>query len=383
MAVVTLRTPPGLEGVTVAETALGGVRGDEGFFHYREFSAVELARARSLEDVWFLMHCGRLPDSAELAQFRAEVGQDRHLLPEIADLVARSARVGRDVPALTWVRTAMSLVAQSLHATSWLGGDLAALRRQAMHLAATVPTVLAVGWRARHGEEPIPPDPDLGVATDLLRMLTGEAPNPAHARALEQYLMLTVDHGFNASTFAGRAVVSTGADLGSGVVAALGSLSGPLHGGAPALVLDMLEDIATPDRAAQWIDDALGRGERIMGFGHRVYRTDDPRSVLLGEIARGLGGPVADLAVAVEAEALQALEDRYPDRPIRTNVEYYAGVVLHAIGLPGALFPGCFAVSRVIGWTAHLLEQIGDNRIMRPKAQYVGPPAPAPIPPPG
>jgi citrate synthase len=175
-------------------------------------------------------------------------------------------------------------------------------------------------------------------------------------------------------------VTSTGADLGSAVVAALGSLSGPLHGGAPSRALDTLDAIGTPDRAAEWIRDAVGKGERIMGFGHPVYKTDDPRSVMLRQIARAIGGPLVDFAEQVESITLATLAELKPDQHIRTNVEFYAGVVMELCGLPRALFTPTFAASRVVGWCAHIGEQAADDRIIRPSARYVGPPAPAPLP---
>ena len=185
-------------------------------------------------------------------------------------------------------------------------------------------------------------------------------------------MILTIDHGFNASTFTARVVASTGADLTAAIVAAMGALSGPLHGGAPALVLDMLAEIEEPARARAWAEEALASGRRIMGFGHRVYRTEDPRLALLKQTALELSGPVVELAVEVERVVLELLEQRYPERKLRTNVEFYAGVVLHQIGLPPALFTPTFAVSRTIGWTAHVLEQTVGNRIIRPSSRYVG-----------
>jgi citrate synthase len=192
--------------------------------------------------------------------------------------------------------------------------------------------------------------------------------------------MLTVDHGFNASTFTARVVASTGADLGAAVVGALGALSGPLHGGAPSRALDLLDAIGTPDRAYGWIRDAVERGERIMGFGHAVYKTDDPRSTMLREVAIGLGGPRAELAVTVEKLIVEALAEVKPGRQLYANVEFYAGVVMEAAGLPPELFTPTFAVSRMIGWCANVLEQAVDNRIIRPSARYVGPPPPQSVP---
>jgi citrate synthase len=211
-------------------------------------------------------------------------------------------------------------------------------------------------------------------------MLTGREPDPEAARAVEQYLILTVDHGFNASTFTARVVTSTGADAAAAVVAAIGALSGPLHGGAPSRALDTLDNIGTADRAELYVRQLLARGERVMGFGHAVYRTADPRSVLLREVATRLGGPLAELAVDVEQIVLRVLAESKPDRPLYTNVEYYAGVVMERCGIPREMFTPTFAVSRVIGWCANIAEQADERRLIRPSARYVGPVPPAPVP---
>lgn len=245
--------------------------------------------------------------------------------------------------------------------------------REALRLTALMPSLVAAVWRLRQGQPVVPSDPSLGVAADYLQMITGAAPRPEAVQAVERYLLLTIDHGFNASTFATRVVTSTGADLTAAAVAGLAALSGPLHGGAPSRVVDMLTEIGTVARARAWVERALADGQRIMGFGHRVYRTEDPRSAALKETALALGGPIVDLAVEVERTALELLDSKYPDRRLRTNVEFYAGVVLHEIGLPADLFSPTFAVSRMIGWMAHAIEQMQGNRIVRPASRYVGP----------
>jgi citrate synthase len=211
-------------------------------------------------------------------------------------------------------------------------------------------------------------------------MLRGEEAPAAHVRAVEQYLVLTIDHGFNASTFAARVIASTGADLAAAIVGAVGALSGPLHGGAPSRALDMLDAIGTPDRAEAWIRAAVARGDRIMGFGHRVYKTDDPRSVFLREVARGLGGELVDFAEQVERTAVEVLADLKPGRQLHTNVEFFAGVVMHTCGIPREMFTPTFASSRTIGWATHVMEQADDNRLIRPAARYVGPTPPQAVP---
>jgi citrate synthase len=270
-------------------------------------------------------------------------------------------------------RTALSLLATHDGLQPWLETGPDELHLQARRLVAGFPTLVGALWRLRNGEAPVVPDQSLGLAADHVRMITGTAPTPEHARAVERYLILTVDHGLNASTFTARTVASTGADLGAVTVAALGSLSGPLHGAAPSRVLEMLLEIGDPSRADAWVQAALARHDVIMGFGHRVYRTEDPRSALLKETALEMGGPLVELAVEVEDVILAALDRHRPGRDLRTNVEYYASVVLHLVGLPADLFTPTFAVSRMIGWTAHAIEQTVGNRIFRPSSRYVGP----------
>ncbi|MFP5489840.1 MAG: citrate/2-methylcitrate synthase, partial [Acidimicrobiia bacterium] len=198
-------------------------------------------------------------------------------------------------------------------------------------------------------------------------------PSEKHVRALEQYLVLTIDHGFNASTFTGRVVASTGADLVDVICAALGALAGPLHGGAPSRALDALDAIGTPDRAADWVRGEVAAGRRIMGFGHAVYRAPDPRSSLLRTVAEQLGGPLVERAIAIEAEILTTLAELKPDRPLPSNVEFYAGVIMEAVGLPRPMFTPTFAVSRTVGWVTHALEQAAAGKLIRPTARYVGP----------
>lgn len=360
--------PAGLEGVVAAETAVGDVRGAEGFYHYRGHAAPDLAERLSFEAVWYLVHHGRLPDARELEAFRRETGALRELPSAVVEALPAIARSG---PPMAALRTAVSLAGQA--APAWLdcdGGDRAT---QALRLVALTPVLAAAIWRTSSGHAPLPPDPALGFAADYLRMATGQVPSADAARAVEQYLILTVDHGFNASTFTARVVASTGADLTAAAVAGLAALSGPLHGGAPSRVVDMLRDIGTVERARPWVEARLAAGHRIMGFGHRVYRTEDPRSVVLKATARRLGGPMVDLAIAVEGLVLDLLDTKYPERRLRTNVEFYAGVVLDQAGLPPALFPPTFGVSRMAGWMAHVLEQAAHNRLIRPASRYVGP----------
>jgi citrate synthase len=377
MALMTtlIDVPPGLNGVAVTDTTIGDVLGAEGRFHYRGHDATVLARTRSFEEVWHLVAVGHLPDAAELAAFRAATGRARSVPPSIAPVLEPLARAAGAT--LGRIRAALSIAVDDLGLRPMI--DLAPDERaaQALRVAAVIPAIAAALHRASIGLEPIAPDPDAGHAAAYLQMVTGERPSAAAARAVEQYLILTIDHGFNASTFTARVVASTGADLADVVGAALGALAGPLHGGAPSRALDALDAIGDPDRTDAWVEAELAAGRRIMGFGHAVYRDVDPRSTLLREIAVGLGGDVVERAVDVEARVLAALRRAKPNRPLPSNVEFFAGVVMAAAGLPRSMFTPTFAVSRTVGWCAHAVEQAAQNKLIRPSSRYVGPSLPS------
>lgn len=368
----------GLRGVIAAETAISDVRGSEGFYHYRQYSAIDLARSRSVEDVWQLLVDGALPGTrAEQDAFRDEVRPWRALPPVLRSILPTIARISDP---MTGLRTALSFAATEWGLRPLYDQGPEARRRDALRIAAVTPTILAALHRLRHGWTPVPPRDDLDHAADFLWMVSGEEPDPIRVDAISRYLISTVDHGFNASTFTARVIASSGADMGAAVVGAIGALSGPLHGGAPSRALDLLGEIGSADRARDVVTRKITDGERIMGFGHAVYVTDDPRSVLLRETAEGFGGPLVELAVAVEQTVVDVLAERKPGHDLRANVEFYAAVVMSACGLPREMFTPTFASSRVIGWTANVLEQAADPKIIRPSAHYVGPAAPQPVP---
>ena len=374
--------PKGLEGVVVADTTVGDVRGLEGFYHYRQYSAVDLAKSRPIEDVWQLLFEGRLPTTlAEREEFAADIRPRRAIPTTVADVLPEIARAGELFVPLDALRTALSQYGAALGFRASHDIDAATLHDNAMSTCAVVPSLICALWRLRRGLDPVPPRDDLPYAANYLYMMQGEVPAAEYSAAVEKYLISTVDHGFNASTFTARVITSTGADLGAAVVGAVGALSGPLHGGAPSRALQMLDEIGTPDRAEAWLRAAVERGDRLMGFGHRVYKTDDPRSLMLREVADSLGGDKMALARHIEATAIKVLEEMKPGRRLYTNVEFYAGIVMDRCGIPRELFTPTFAASRVIGWCAHILEQAADNRLIRPSAQYVGPPPPQPVPP--
>lgn len=334
--------PRGLTGVAVTTTTIGDVRGDEGYYHYRGHSAPDLARRRAFAEV------------AEVV-LGFPLSAQRELPPGVV--------------LDQGLRTAVSSLCHILDCRSLLDLSVAEREHDVGRVCAAFPTLVA---SLRHGRI-VAPRSDLMPVENFLYMLTGAEAANAVARALEQYLILTIDHGFNASTFTARVIASTGADAGACITGALGALTGPLHGGAPGRVLDMLDEIGSIDRASRWISESLDKDRRLMGFGHAVYRTDDPRGELLREVACGLGGRRVELAIEVEQVGLRELATRHANRRLVTNVEYYGSVVMEACGIPRDLMTATFASSRVVGWAAHILEQAAEGKLIRPSARYVGP----------
>lgn len=372
----------GLDGIVVTETRLSRVDGEAGRLTIGGFAVEELAPRAAYEEVLFLLWNDRLPTADELAELSACLESRRVVSEEALRLVVTAAvRRVHPMDALRMGAAAMSLSDHDPRATS-----RAANLERALDLVAAFPTLVAAYWRASRGEAPIAPDPRLGHAANYLYMLTGEAPSAGEVRALETYLNTVIDHGMNASTFAARVIVSTRSDMTSAIVGAVGALKGPLHGGAPGPALDMVleiqqrslrsgRDLAVEARA--WADETIAAGERIMGFGHRIYRVRDPRAEVLGDAASLLFDDSADRVLyedarIVETEILAALERAKPGRRLQTNVEFYTALLLHGIGLDAELFSPTFAVGRVGGWTAHVLEQIDEDRLIRPRAAYIG-----------
>ncbi|MFI6353700.1 citrate synthase [Streptomyces sp. NPDC050743] len=372
--------PRGLAGVVVTETEIGDVRGREGFYHYRQYSAVELARTRGFEDVWHLLVHGTLPDAERRAAFTAETAALRRLPEEVRAVLPAIAAASRVSGPLSGLRTALSLLGSARGLRPVYDIDADRRRADTLAVCAAVPTLLTALYRLGEGLDPVEPREDLPYAANYLYMLTGEEPEPRRARAVEQYLISTIDHGFNASTFTARVIASTGADVAACLTGAVGALSGPLHGGAPSRALDTLDAIGTPDRIDPWIRERVLAGDRIMGFGHAVYRTEDPRSRMLREIAQSFGGPRVDFAVEVERRVEAILAELKPGRELHTNVEFYAGVLMELCGLPREMFTPTFAAARVVGWSANILEQAADSKIIRPVARYVGPTPPVAVP---
>jgi citrate synthase len=365
--------PAGLEGVVVADTSIGDVRGLEGFYHYRQYSAVELAAERSFADVVDLLFTGQLP---------TKTNEGTELIPRalptgLAAILPQIARTGTPLEVL---RSAVSLLGGELEWRPILDISADELLREARELCSFVPTVLSAVDRLRRGLTPIEPRDDLGFAENYLWMLHGKTPDATIARAVEQYLMLVIDHGFNASTFTARVIASTGADVAACICGAVGAMSGPLHGGAPSRALDMLDEIGDPSRTATFVRELVGAGDRVMGFGHRVYKTDDPRSRFLRDLAARLDAPLLGFATDVERTVEATLAELKPGRELHANVEFYAGVVMDACGISRDMFTPTFATGRVVGWCAHVMEQADHNRLIRPSARYIGATAPQPVP---
>lgn len=360
----------GLDGVVAAETRLSGVDGLAGELVIGGYAVEELAPQATFEEVVFLLWHDALPTQAQLSELKRELAQHR-TLPPITLEILKSAAEQRAAPmdALRMAVGALSLGAS--------GHDPANSRAEAIRLVAAFPTLVATYWRLLNAKPPVAPRPDLSHAANYLAMLTGTEPTAAQTRALDTYLNTVVDHGLNASTFAARVIISTQSDLVSAIVGAVGALKGPLHGGAPGPALEMVFEIGSEERAEAYLRAKLEQGERLMGFGHRIYKVRDPRADVLARAAEQLyrtGGDKAlyALAMHVEQTALRLLEEHKPGRHLQTNVEFYTALLLHGLGLPTELFTPTFAIGRVAGWTAHCFEQQRLDRIIRPQSVYVG-----------
>lgn len=372
--------PRGLEGVVVAETSISSVEGLKGYYHYHQYSAVELAQKCTLEEVWYLITEGSLPSKSDAQEFRERVQLLRVLPERVAAMLHEIVDVQRASGPLDALRSAVSIFGAGQGFRSCIEVDRVELQHQALYLAAVVPTIATALFRLSQGKEPVLPDPQLSHAENLLYMLNGQMPSPEHARALEQYLISTIDHGFNPATFTARVVTSTGADLAAAVVAAISAFSGSHYGAVVGRALDTLDAIGTSSDSDAWIRDAIARGERIMGFGHRLYKADDPRALLLKRIAENLGGPLVEFADNVAATAERVIKEMKPGITLRANGDYYSAIVMTLCGVPREMFTSTFASARVIGWCAHILEQAADNRVIRPSSRYIGAPPLQPVP---
>lgn len=360
----------GLEGVVAARTKLSDVDGQEGKLLIAGFAIEDLAQNARFEDVAYTLWYGNPPQRAERDSFCRKLAE-RRSLPRTTIEVLRAA-AARNVTPMDALRMAVATIDLDRAPT---------IQEQAVDVMARFPTIVAAYARLLDGREPIEPEATLGQAANYLYMLGGKIPSAMQARALETYLITVVDHGLNASTFTARIIVSTGSDLVSAIVGAVGALKGPLHGGAPGLALDTVLEIGHPENAERILREKLARGERLMGFGHRVYKVRDPRADLLETAtarlyAQGeqIAGDAAlyELARTVEKEAISLLDTYKPGRKLRTNVEFYTALLLHGLGIGRDFFTATFAIGRTPGWIAHCLEQQEHGRLIRPSSKYVG-----------
>lgn len=356
----------GLEGVVAATTKLSHVDGERGVLVYCGYDIHDLAESSCFEETAYLLWHGELPSRAQLDDFRGALAHERALPAEVLDGIRRAPKSAHPIDVLRAAVAALATLDPDVDDVS-----VEATRRKARRLTAKFPTILAAFERLRSGAEPVPPDPSLGHAANFLRMLTGKVPDEPAIRAVDGALILLADHGLNASTFTARVVASTLGDLHSAIVSAIGALRGPLHGGAAEAVMRMLLAIGEPEKVDAYVKDRLARHEKIMGFGHRVYRTEDPRATHLRRWSRELGeryGRPKWFEISRRIEEAMAGE-----KALNCNVDFYSASVYYALGIPVDLYTPIFACSRVVGWSAHVLEQYADNRLIRPRAEYAGP----------
>ena len=363
---------PGLEGVVAAQTAISEVDGANGRLIYRGGYLIEdLAPTISFEETAYLLWNGELPNGSQLDALRQEMAAARKLKDSTRSVITS---LDYDTDPMDVLRTAIS--AQG--ATKTLQKPAVS---EAIALTAVMPTIVAAAHRRRHKRDIVEPRAELSHAANLLWMMDGQEPAKERVHWLDQYLVLLADHGLNASTFTARVVASTGSDLTSCVVGAIAALKGPAHGGATYAARTMLDSIGSVENVEKWLADAHAKHARFPGFGHRVYRTYDPRAKILREMAKTADPKLHQLAAHTDEVALRILHDAHPERPNATNVDFWASVVLTGAGVPKELFTCLFATSRVAGWTAHVLESLADLRIIRPASQWVGPePGKKPVP---
>ena len=363
----------GLEGVVAAQTRLSHVDGLAGELIIGGYELKELAGHVTFEEASHLLWRGALPGRDDLQQLQREIAAAR-ALPEETLRILRAARNAAPIDALRMGCATLSLDLPNTDDIS-PAADLALAKM----LTARFPTMVAAHLRIAAGQEPIAPRADLPLSSNFLYMAHGREPDPIAARALDTYWVTVIDHGMNASTFTARVIASTRSDMVSAVTGAVGALKGPLHGGAPGPVLDMLKHIGSPENAERWLKAELEAGRRIMGFGHRVYKVRDPRAEVLSRVAEEMSQAhledrrLFDTARQVEQTALRVLEEAKPGRNLRTNVEFYTALVLQSLGLPPRSFVAMFACGRVAGWCAHVIEQHGVDRLIRPQSEYIGP----------
>jgi citrate synthase len=361
----------GLEGVVAAETRISLVDGANGVLSYGGYAIEDLAENATFEETCHLLWYGDLPDGARLDELRSRLGAGLEVDDRVLEVLRLVARGGHPMASLRTAISALSAFDPDAEDMSVEAAD-----RKAVRLTAQAITLTAAIERIRNGLDPIAPRADLSLAGNLLYMLRGEAPDELEERIIDAALILHAEHGMNASTFAARVTGGTKADMHSAITSAIGALKGPLHGGANEQVMHMLLDIDRPEQAAQYVRDTLQRGEKVMGFGHRVYRTLDPRAPILKKLAEELSqraGETRWLDISEQVQQTMREEMDRKGKQIYPNVDFFSASVYYTLGIPLDLFTNLFACARMAGWTAHIIEQLKDNRLIRPESTYIGP----------
>jgi len=354
----------GLEGIIAAETEIGFIDGEQGKLVYRGEWAKDLAINKEFEEVAYLIWYGKLPNKQELEELKSSMKKYRGIPDYIHSILEN---LPEDMDFMSVLRTCISALGTSKF--SW-----PPTVEQAIQITSIAPTIIAYWYRKQQNKSFVEPDLNLDHVENYLYMIKGNKPEESHTKALTAYLILTIEHGMNASTFSARVVISTESELISAITAAIGAMKGPLHGGAPSGVIKMLEEIGNKNNIESWVKNSLEKGEKLMGFGHRVYKTRDPRAEALKIVSKQLTGQSEwlELALELEDKAIKILNEYKPGRKLYTNVEFYAAAVLKGISLPQELFTPTFTASRIVGWTGHAIEQSKNNRIFRPASKYVG-----------
>ena len=358
-------TSAGLKGVVAGRSGICDIDGEQGLLAYRGYDIHDLAEHSTFEEVTYLLWEGELPSRADLADFTTMLAGQRTVPGTVLDRIDITPP---EVPPMATLRTAVSALGE----LDPLGEDMsaAANRTKAARLTAQLATLTAAIHRCRQGLEPVAPDQALDHAANFLFMVRGERASAAACRAFDLALVLHADHGFNASTFSARVTAATLSDMHSAITSAIGTLKGSLHGGANQRVKDMLDEIGGPENVVNYLDAKLAAKERIMGFGHRVYKVEDPRGRHLREQAENLQGEGDPAMLETQARMIVIMEER---KGLSINVDFYSASLYTYLGLPADLFPALFALSRIAGWTAHIMEQYADNQLIRPRADYIGP----------
>jgi citrate synthase len=366
MANPTESSTKGLEGIIAAQTRLSDVRGDAGELVYAGYDINELAGKVSYEEIIHLLHWNHLPNTKELAELKAVLAADRELPQGVVDILRL---IPRDTPPMDAIRTAVSALGCFDPQRDDHSYDDE--RRKAMQLIARIPIITAYFHRIRQGKELLPPKPELGEAANFLYLMDGEIPSAEKAGTLDLCYVLHADHGMNASTFSARVTIATLSDVYSAITSAIGTLKGPLHGGANEGVIKMLIEIGSLDKVDNYIEECLAQKKKIMGIGHRVYKTLDPRAPQLKRMALMLSSKLGERKWIQMSERIAEL--MLKKKNLHANVDFYSATVYYSLGIPTDLFTPIFAIARVSGWTAHILEQLADNRLIRPQSQYIGP----------